>query len=180
VSTATCPSEFEKLVRLHYPSIVNYLSGRLRNVSDAEDIAQESLLRLIEQYKLGKKIRCPQALLFSIARNLSTDLLRRNVRTKTRFDHSVDDVQLLQVRSEDTESDPETCCINHEIVNVVRDSLASVSERYLRIFDLTKLEDYTYPEAAAASQLSVSMIEKYVSRAIHHLRKDQQILNALA
>lgn len=71
------------LVRRHYRHVFALGLGMLANVHDAEDVAQETMLKgLLSLRKLAKPQRF-ESWILRIARNLCVDLLRRRKRTRT-------------------------------------------------------------------------------------------------
>ena len=70
------------LVKRHYRSVFAVCLGLLGNIHDAEDMAQETMLkgfRKIKKLSSGKKF---EAWILRIAKNLCIDFLRRRKRTK--------------------------------------------------------------------------------------------------
>ncbi len=71
------------LVRRHYRHVFALCLGILANVHDAEDVAQETMLKgLLSLRRLAKPEQF-ESWILRIARNLCIDLLRRRKRTKT-------------------------------------------------------------------------------------------------
>jgi len=70
------------LVKRHYRHVFAMCLGMLGNVDDAEDIAQEAMLKgLLKINKLDKAEQF-ESWILQIARNISIDFLRRRKRTK--------------------------------------------------------------------------------------------------
>jgi len=70
------------LVKRHYRHVFALCLGVLGNVHDAEDIAQEAMLKGFLKIKKLDKCEQFEAWILRIARNLCFDLLRRRKRTK--------------------------------------------------------------------------------------------------
>lgn len=62
--------EIEAIIRENYDSIYRYCYWKIGNSSDAQDISQETFLRFIENLTNYANQGKPQALLYTIARNL--------------------------------------------------------------------------------------------------------------
>ena len=62
--------ETEAIIRENYDSIYRYCYWKIGNSSDAQDISQETFLRFIENLTNYANQGKPQALLYTIARNL--------------------------------------------------------------------------------------------------------------
>jgi RNA polymerase sigma-70 factor, ECF subfamily len=73
---------YTALVRTHYRRVFGVCFGMLANVHDAEDVAQDTLLKgLVSLRRLARPERFEPWIL-RIARNLCVDLLRRRKRAK--------------------------------------------------------------------------------------------------
>lgn len=180
-SKPAATSRSDKLMRKNHSVLVNYLSTKLRDVSDAEDLAQDTFVRLMELEDSGEDIRNPPALMFSVARNLSLDLLRRNVRTQRIFaDVDQEKVHAVGDSCDGDFSSPERSFESRQYEALVDQALSPLSSKCRAAFRLAKIEGWTYPEIAKTMNLSVSMIEKYVSRTLLQLRTDPNVISALA
>ena len=62
-------------VRRYHDSLINFLRQRLRTPEDANDVAQEAYIRMM-QYQNSRQIRSPSSMLFRIAINVANDLGR--------------------------------------------------------------------------------------------------------
>jgi RNA polymerase sigma-70 factor (ECF subfamily) len=72
------------LAKRHYRHVFAMCLGMLGNVDDAEDVAQEAMLKGLLKIKKLDKAEQFESWILQIARNLCIDFLRRRKRTKTR------------------------------------------------------------------------------------------------
>ena len=72
---------YTALVKRHYRHVFALCLGMLANVDDAEDIAQESILKGMLKIKNLKKAEQFESWILQIARNLCIDFLRKRMRT---------------------------------------------------------------------------------------------------
>ena len=79
----TTRNEFDKLVRQHLTSLKSFLYRFTASREDAEDIAQETLLKAIQQFDSFKHQSSFKTWLFAIATNLAKDHLRAKKRWTT-------------------------------------------------------------------------------------------------
>lgn len=70
------PESDDALYRRYHPGVLDLLVRRLRNIEEAEALAQEAMIRGLDARK-SKTIRSFGAFAMRIAHNLATDLLRR-------------------------------------------------------------------------------------------------------
>ena len=100
-------SAYAMLVKRHYRYVFAMCLGMLANVDDAEDIAQESMLKGMLKIKNLKKAEQFESWILQITRNLCIDCLRQRKRTKA-------------IRIEQTKQSPETTRQNHDLYQAIR------------------------------------------------------------
>ena len=83
----------------YHQTILNYITYRINHKYDAEDLAQDVFIRLID-YKLMLREETVKYFLFTIARNIIIDYLRRYYKkqeiTSYIYDHG-EEIQLIQL-----------------------------------------------------------------------------------
>ena len=124
--------------------------------STAEDIAQDTLLRLWGK-KLGHKDR---GLLFTTARNLAIDHIRAH---RVREDYARRTAADTDACSNDR---PDETVISQEEIEGLMGVLAELPERALRVFLLNRLDGLPYRRIARQLEVSVSTVEKDMIRAL--------------
>ena len=85
------PLSVPDMIRRHHDALVGFLRRRLRVSEDADDVAQETYVRLL-QYEGSREIRSPTSMLFRIAINVANDLGRFQVARRESDRRSLDDV----------------------------------------------------------------------------------------
>ena len=70
-------TDFNRLYREYYQSVCKYFRKRYKE-AEAEDLAQETFLRLWAWAGYADSVRNEKALIFSIAKSVLCDRLRRN------------------------------------------------------------------------------------------------------
>ena len=160
----------ERLVKEFEPTLVNFLSKRLKNRQDAEDIAQSTFLRL---YTMDNpdKVDNPRAFLFSVAANMSVDQLRRQTRMNSYLDieHSraSDEHSSANIGSNSPEQLLEAQQLASEIYRVIE----SMPPRVRQAFLLNRTKGLPYGEIAKLMDVSVSSVEKYMLEALKQCRR---------
>jgi RNA polymerase sigma-70 factor (ECF subfamily) len=144
-----------QLFERHYPGLVWYLQGMLGDRDLAEDLAQETFVRLVE-----KPPRAPDSWLYVVAGNLARDAQRGAVR---RAKHLV----LLDDEAGDA-ADPApgadaTMCSAEESA-VVQRALDLLSERDAALL-LMRADDVSYREIAAAIGVAPTSVGPLLARA---------------
>jgi RNA polymerase sigma-70 factor (ECF subfamily) len=137
------------------------LRRRGNTPEDAEDFVQDAFLRFEETPKTG--IRRPEGFIARTAFNLAIDGRRRRQRSPI-AGPSWDEQEFA-----DNSPGPAEVLDARERLARLRDGLAALSERSRRILLAQRLEGLTYPEIAQREGISVSAVEKQISRAMAFL-----------
>ena len=137
-----------------YPRLVRFLYARLGDLDQAEDVAQEAFLRLLQQ-----RPRDPGAWIFTVARNLATDE-RRVAGGRARL---LSLVRAGQAEAPATDG-PDLDLLRHEELERVRAALAGLPDRD-RTLLLLRHEDLSYREIAEQVEVAPSSIGSLLTRA---------------
>jgi RNA polymerase sigma-70 factor, ECF subfamily len=153
---------FEQLVLPHLDAAFNLARWILRNRSDAEDVAQEAMLRAYRFFS-GFHGGDARAWLLQIVRNTCFTWLEKNrpVEPITEFDE--------ELHAPGTAT-PESLAIatnNHE--RLTR-ALESLPPRHREIIVLRELEGCSYKEIAAITSTPIGTVMSSLSRARHQLQ----------
>jgi RNA polymerase sigma factor (sigma-70 family) len=148
----------------HGPQLKAYLRGRFPETPDAEDIVQESFLRIWKTHAL-QPIRHTKTFLFEIARHLAIDLLRHNRRSPIAalpetagsdvIDHDADVV--------------EQTCTREEIALLAR-ALDALPSRCRTIMYLRQIEGMSQRQIASQLSLSELTVQTQVVLGLRKLR----------
>jgi RNA polymerase sigma factor (sigma-70 family) len=135
------------------------LRRRGRSIDDTEDLIQESFLRLhiySGETDVGKR----EAFLIRTALNLSIDQHRRErVAAIVPFDWEA--MPLVDPRPT-----PDVVCADRARLRHFRAGLLALSARQRDVFCLNRIEGLNTTQVAQHLGLSVSMVEKYATRAM--------------
>lgn len=154
--------EVARLFRKHNRVLVRLLQARLGSEQEAQDVAQDAYVRMLQVDRTGA-VDHTTAYLFRVARNISTDRLRSLLMARR--------AALLETFEEhDTTSDPERRAIAAEQVARVDAALAELPEPCRDALLMFRCEELS--QQSIASQLGVSerMVRSYVVRASMHCR----------
>jgi RNA polymerase sigma factor (sigma-70 family) len=157
--------EARRLANL-FEKLKTFYRRRGHTVSDAEDFAQDVLLRLLSPKRTeGQKT---DAYAFTVACNLQRDEGRRlAVRRKHGWSADVDIYPLLHPAND--AFDAERVLIGKEEESRLMEGLAELNERTRAIFLLYRLDGISQREIASQFGISVSAVEKQVAKAMLHL-----------
>jgi RNA polymerase sigma factor (sigma-70 family) len=154
------PLSVHNTVRRYHDSLINFLRQRLRTPEDANDVAQEAYIRMM-QYQNSRQIRSPSSMLFRIAINVANDLGRSEQVRRASDQCSLDAVELVS----DTPSAEREISGKQEL-ELLRAAIEDLPPKCRQAFLLSRVRRMTYPEIAAHCGISVKMVEKHISRAL--------------
>lgn len=148
------------------PALVRFFRRRCPTLAEAEDLAHEVIVRALQHAQWTSNEQAKNYI-FRAAINLWRDRLRRNaVRGGAEVDW--DDESTLEV-SEGTTLD--RILVSEEELYRVHAALLELGERTRDVFVLHRLEHLKYTEIAGMLGVSVSAVEKHMSKALAHLAR---------
>jgi RNA polymerase sigma-70 factor (ECF subfamily) len=158
---------FERLVRRHYEQIYRWALARTGDRDDADDVAQEVLVRL-HRHIGGFDGRSQfSTWLYQVTRSAAADLHRKQARR--------DRLALKAKRESPPAShDPrgeEDTADKERASDLVRAFLGNLSERQREIFDLVDLQGFSTVEVSAMLQMQPVTVRSHLFRARKTIRK---------
>jgi RNA polymerase sigma factor (sigma-70 family) len=155
----------DALYRKYNSALRKFLVRRHVRRDDVADIVQETYCRVLKSGDV-EAIEHPKAFLFQVANNVV-----RNAAKHRRSGVEDDAVDTESVEADDERPSPYRRLKAEQELAIVRAALEELAPKCREVFVLNRFENLSYSEIAAELDLSVSMIEKYVSQALSHLRK---------
>lgn len=161
------PSPIVDEIEQHRPALTRYIYHLVRNAAEAEDLAQETIVRAHRQ---RSTLRDPTALagwLYQIATRVSIDLLRLRAKTTRRqVDTPVED---LPIAERDRPS-PLTVIQQNEMSDCVQRYVADLSDPHKAVLLFHDVDGLTANEIAHLLQLPVTTVKMRLHRARQQLR----------
>jgi RNA polymerase sigma factor (sigma-70 family) len=154
----------DALYRKYSQALRKFLVRRHVNQEDVADIVQETYYRVLNSGDV-EMIHHPKAFLFQVANNVA-----RNAAKHRRSGVEGDAADIDDIEVNDQSPSPYRWLKAEQQLGVVRAALEELAPKCREVFVLNRFENLTYADIAAELDLSVSMIEKYVSQALTHLR----------
>jgi RNA polymerase sigma factor (sigma-70 family) len=146
------------------PVLLRYFRRHLGSHVDAEDLAQEALMRLM---RTPTRADNPEAYLLRIASNLLRDRFRRD-RTRQSDQHDSLEEGIHELQNEEPGTD--RVYEGRERLERFVSALGGLPPRCRQVFLLQRYEGMTYTAIAKRLQISVSAVEKHMMRALLHLQ----------
>lgn len=151
---ATFDDFFSECYLKYKEYIKNYIAIRICHPHEAEDLAQDVFVRLWEHRAFVNKDTV-WSLLFTIARNIVTDKIRRYYK-KQEIDSYIYDT--MSTSTNETEEK----IIGDDLMTMERTRLAAMPEQRRLIYTLNRFENKTSPEIANELNLSCRTVENHL------------------
>ena len=145
----------------HYEELIGTWTRRLRNRQQAEDLAHDTFVRVLES--TASEVAQPRAYLHQTARNIAVDAYRRQERREALTRQAVE-------HGAPHSGDPEHYMHAIQLADSIERALAELPLNCRKIFIWQKIEGLTQQEIAERLGLSKNMVEKYMIRTLRHLR----------
>ncbi|MBL4659848.1 MAG: RNA polymerase sigma factor [Alcanivoracaceae bacterium] len=133
----------------------------LKNSLEAEEVVQDSFVKLWQAKERGKKQS--KAWLYQVAKNQCLDLLRRRQHEMKYQQHS-----LLEERVARSACDE---LINTELSQHISDAIDELKEPYKSLIVLREISQLSYQQLAEVLDLNVQQIKVYLHRARKTLKQ---------
>jgi len=156
---------FEKILLLYEDRIFNYIYHLVGQKQDAEDLTQETFIKLYTHIKTIDINKNFLVWLYKIATNTVYDFWRRK---KNKKEILLDELQNLET------IETETTYLNIEKQEVVRDvqnALAKIKPIYRTVLLLFYKNNFTYKEIAETLNLPLNTVKIYIHRAKKELKE---------
>ncbi|HEX4049855.1 MAG TPA: sigma-70 family RNA polymerase sigma factor [Steroidobacteraceae bacterium] len=147
------------------PALIAYFQRRCGNAAEAEDLAQDVILRALSHTRWTSAEHA-RSYIFTIALNCWRDRGRRRLSRTSVIDWNEDLVQGVA-----EESSPERVLSNQQQLASIVAALGELAERTRDIFVLCRLENMKHSQIAELLGISVSAVEKHLSKALAHLAR---------
>jgi RNA polymerase sigma-70 factor (ECF subfamily) len=156
----------EKLFTEHYTSLLAFFSRRVRESSEAPDLAQEVYLRMLRVRDV-EAIRNPEGYLFAVANNLAKEhaVLDHRRATAIDVDEAGPDTSLQTLPAYEKELD------GMQRTSRLHTVLAQLSPKCRAAVVLQYGQGLTYQEIALQLSVSPHMVKKYLAQALMHCRR---------
>jgi RNA polymerase sigma-70 factor (ECF subfamily) len=155
----------EGLLRRYQNRLYRYLLRMVREPAAAEDLFQQTWLRVMKNIDRYDSQRPFEPWLFSIARNLALDELRR------RAPESLDEAEERLDRTGFTEPDALSALLAQEQSNRLNDAISELPAIYREVLTLRFEEEMKLEEIAEVWGAPVSTVKTRLQRALKALRR---------
>lgn len=163
------PEAFDRFVEIFRSKLFQYSFLVCGQREDAEEVAQETLLRAFERFRQLREPEHIRTWMFTIARNECMMKRRKSVFAPS---HEVSlDEEGAAPEVTDRGAGPGEELLRAELREVLRDAVSSLPESYRPVLLLRDVEELSTAETAHVLSLSEDVIKQRLHRARHMLRE---------
>ena len=158
---------FEIIYKNFRGKLFAFFLKKTNSKEDAKDLLQVTFCKLWQYRKSLSSEYSPEQQLFYIARNVFIDYLRKennyqkikqSVKTKTETEKNADDLFEFDIKAQ------------------LQKNLSAMPAIRKKIFELNKLEGYSYKEIAHILNIPVKSVDNNLAKALRHLRNIELLL----
>ena len=159
-----------RLFREHAPALRRFVGARVVGNMDVEDVVQEVYYRLLRMDALPAKLppgrRSTRSFLLTVANRLIIDRERRHTIRHKHAEH----LRLLQDSDEARSPSPESIALAMDDLHAVSSAMDELKPRWRQAFVLNRFNHMSYHDVAKTMNVSTKTVEKYIGKALLHLR----------
>jgi RNA polymerase sigma-70 factor (ECF subfamily) len=161
----------EILIYKHKSKIYNFIFSKVLDRDNAEDIFQETFIKVIKTLKNGAYKEEGKFLswVMRISHNLIIDFFRKSNRIP-KFEASNDDYDIFQF-IKDSSPNAENILINEQIVNDLQKLILELPEDQKEVLNMRLYRDMSFKEIAEITGVSINTALGRMRYAIINLRK---------
>ncbi|WP_444859409.1 ferric citrate uptake sigma factor FecI [Serratia sp. (in: enterobacteria)] len=160
-ATASAPhAALSRLYATHHAWLQGWLRRRLGCTFDADDVAQDTFMRLLKS-DAAATLREPKDFLVTVAKRVMVDLFRRRTLERAYL-------EMLALIPDGYAPSPEQRQSLLESLQQIDAMLDGLGPKVKQAFLLSQLEGLGYADIAARLGVSVSSVKKYMAKATEH------------
>lgn len=165
---------FEELVRRYQNPVISFCQRMVGSRQDAEDIAQESFVRLYQSLRRLRPDAQFSTLLFQIARNLTLNFLRDSRRRGRGTTQSLQWEDGTERPIEGRSERPDRAMRLRELEAVIEESIDRLPPKHREVLLLREMQNLGYEAIARILKCRIGTVRSRLARARQQLRLDLQ------
>ena len=168
---------FRILTDRHYTNTLNFIYRFVKNRTVAEDLCQETFLRVWRCVPTYRPIAKFRTFLYHIAKNVCLKQLAKDQRTPqiesldAPYSDEDENSHPIAVATADTNYSPEALLIAKETYEAIQAAINKLSQEHQLVFRLTEVQGLSYQEVAEIVQCPIGTVASRKNAAIRQLRK---------
>jgi RNA polymerase sigma-70 factor (ECF subfamily) len=165
VGALSIPERFDGFIHEQYGELLRFLRRRTSGSQEAEDVAQESLLRLL-RYRESAPVSDWRRLLYRIAINSAHDLFRDRRRQQAKAQAVAEDGGAMA-----SERQPDEFAAHQQRLARLREAILQLPPKRQRVCLLRFAQGMTNAQIARRCGVSVKTVEKHLTKGLAVLRR---------
>ena len=170
------------LVNRYKDKLINFIYHYLKDSESAEDVVQETMIKLYQKKHYYKEIAKFSTWLYTIAKNLAnTELRKRKNRKTTLLSHFSSDDKTYEIPSDDLEIGQQ---VQTDVVNeIIKNAVNQLSEKFKTVIILRDIQEISYEEISEIIGIPIGTVKSRINRArlqlqveLKYLREEEYIL----
>ncbi|MFH1421597.1 MAG: sigma-70 family RNA polymerase sigma factor [Planctomycetota bacterium] len=163
---------FTILVKRYEIPLLNFIFKFIRDRDEAEDIFQETFLRVVKRASCFNPAMTFKTWLYTIALNLMrTRAKRRSAAPLLAGDYQNQDISILETMPSSSTT-PEDNLADKEIAKKITDAVNSLSQKHREVFILYQYQNFSYEEIAHVLNRPLGTIKSQMHYAVAYLKKE--------
>ena len=161
---------FDALYLRYFSLVEGFAFAMLKDQLEAQDVCQTVFMKLWERRAEMKEIESVSSYLFTMTRNEIFKIFNIRKNRGRPEELSSDLLKGLAV------ADVESVISSRDLLCLVAMTVESMPEQRRKVFNLSRIKGYTYPQIAAELGISVKTVEYHISRALAELKNILKII----
>ena len=154
---------YVELVNRYKDRLLNFVFQFLGDIEQAEDVVQDTMLRLYEKKHYYKEIAKFSTWLYTIARNLANTELRKKKRIKTTYLSQLSKERQFEIPA--IQDDVDQSIQNEFINDRIQSAISNLPEHFKVVIILRDIQELSYEEISNIVEVPLGTIKSRINRA---------------
>ena len=166
---------YVELVNRYKDKLLNFVFQFLGDIEQAEDVVQDTMLRLYEKKHYYKEIAKFSTWIYTIARNLANTELRKRKRRKTTYlSHLSKEERQFEIPA--VQDDVDQSLHNEFINDRIQSAINNLPEHFKLVIILRDIQELSYDDISKIVEVPLGTIKSRINRARIQLQAELQDL----
>ena len=157
-------SSYNQLIYRYKDRLFNYIYQFVHDIDLAEDLLQDTFLKLYTHKNSYKKIAKFSTWIYTIAGNFAKTELRKTKRRKT-YSHSELIFGEKELTINDNSNNPDKIFFNESLKGELKNCLSKLSIDFRNIIILREIQELSYDEISTIIELPLGTVKSRINRA---------------
>ena len=154
---------YVELVNRYKDRLLNFVFQFLGDIEQAEDVVQDTMLRLYEKKHYYKEIAKFSTWIYTIARNLANTELRKRKRRKTTYLSQLSKDRQFEIPA--IQDDVDQSLQNEFINDRIQSAISNLPEHFKVVIILRDIQELSYEDISNIVEVPLGTIKSRINRA---------------